>query len=266
MKILMIGDVVGRPGRKLLLSKLKDIIQETGADFVSANLENASGGHGITEKNLKQLLNLPIDSVTMGNHVWNQSETVEYIARYPNMVRPANYPADAPGNGYTIIEKNGIRVAVLNLSGQIFMPEIDAPFPVLDRLLVELEGKYDILLTDFHAETTSEKLTMGYFLDATATAVVGTHTHVQTADNRVLPGGTAYITDLGMTGPLNAVLGVKKEIIISNMRTRIPKRFEIDLAYPWQLNGVLIDADEKTGLARSIERVYKIYDKNDIEK
>lgn len=255
----MIGDVVGRPGRKILNHELARLVKEYDIDFVSANLENASGGNGVTEKNLKQLLNTPIDAVTMGNHTWNQRETLEYIDRYPMMVRPLNYPPGTPGKGFTVVEKNGVKVGVLNVSGQAFMETLDSPFNTVDAVIDEARAACDILLIDFHAETTSEKLAFGYAYDGIASAVVGTHTHVQTADERVLPGGTAYITDLGMTGPLNGVLGVKKDIIVDKMRTKIPKRFEIELEHPWQLGGAVIDIDETTGKARSIERVYKIY-------
>lgn len=260
MKILMIGDVSGRPGRKILTEHLPDIVRETGADFTVANLENASGGNGITEKNLKTLLNLPIDAVTMGNHVWGQKETIAYIDRYPMMVRPANYPDSAPGRGWTYFEKNGKRICVLNLSGQVYMNNMDSPFPILDSIITELVENCDILLVDFHAEATSEKLACGYYLEGTAAAVVGTHTHVQTADNRVLPGGTAYITDLGMTGPLNGILGVRKNIILETMVTKLPKRYEIELERPWQFNGVLIDIDDETNKAVRIDRIYRIYE------
>lgn len=260
MKILMIGDVVGRPGRKLLLRELNNIKKELGVDFIVANLENASGGNGITEKNLKQLLNTPIDVVTMGNHTFNQRETIDYIENYPNMLRPINYPDIVPGKGYTIVEKDGVKIGVINASGQAMMGDMDSPFPIIDAILEDLEKECDIILIDFHAETTSEKIAFGYNYDGHVSGIVGTHTHVQTADNRVLPEGTAYITDLGMTGPLNGVIGVKKDIILNKLKTKIPGRFEIELEYPWQLNGALIDVDEKTGKARSIERVYRIYE------
>lgn len=256
----MIGDVSGRPGRTLLTEHLRDIVREENVDFTVVNLENASGGNGITEKNLKAMLSLPIDAVTMGNHVWGQKETISYIDRYPMMVRPLNYPKSAPGRGYAFFEKDGVRICVLNLSGQVYMNNMDSPFPVLDEVIMELVEKSDVLLVDFHAEATSEKLACGFYLDGTASAVVGTHTHVQTADNRILPGGTAYITDLGMTGPLNGILGVDRNIIMETMVTKIPKRYEIDLKRPWQINGVLIDVDGNSGRARRIERLYRIYE------
>ncbi|MEG0310934.1 MAG: TIGR00282 family metallophosphoesterase [Eubacterium sp.] len=225
MKLLMIGDVVSRPGRTVLKEQLDNIIDEYAIDFTIVNGENASGGNGITEKNAKELLNLNIDVMTMGNHVWNQKEMVHYIDKYPKIVRPLNYPEPCPGKGYDFYECQGKRICVMNLSGQIFMPELDSPFNLFDRVYPELEGKYDLLVIDFHAEATSEKIAFGYYLDGKATVVVGTHTHVQTADNRILQGGTAYITDLGMTGPLNGVIGVEKDIIINNMITKRPELF-----------------------------------------
>ncbi len=259
MKILFIGDVVGRPGRKLLLQELENLKNEYDVDFVNANLENASHGRGLTEKNLKQLLQTPIDSVTMGNHTFGQKEIETYIDNYPQLVRPVNYPKVVPGKGTTVIEKDGIKVGVINISGQIYMNEMDSPFLFIDESLDELKD-CDIILVDHHAEATSEKLALGHYLDGKVSAVVGTHTHVQTADEKVLPGGTAYITDLGMTGPENSILGVEKEIIINKFLTRQPRRFEVELKKPWQFNGAVVDIDETTGKARSIERINRIYE------
>ncbi|MEG0310240.1 MAG: TIGR00282 family metallophosphoesterase [Eubacterium sp.] len=261
MKVLIIGDVVSRPGRTLLKEKLENIIKEYQIDFTIVNGENASGGKGITEKNAKELFNLPIDVMTMGNHVWNQKEMVNYIENFPKIIRPLNYPEPCPGKGYDFFEWQNKRICVMNLSGQIFMPELDSPFLLFDRIYPEIEGKYDLLIIDFHAEATSEKIAFGYYLDGKASVVVGTHTHVQTADNRLLPKGTAYITDLVMTGPLNGVLGVEKEIIINNMLTKRPERFIIEKEWPYQLNGVVIDIDEETNKPVSIERIYKVYEK-----
>lgn len=260
MNIIMIGDVSGRPGRRILADHLAEIKEEYHASFVVANLENASGGNGINEKNLKHMLTLPIDAVTMGNHVWGQRDTLGFIDNYPMMVRPLNFRPGVPGKGYAYFDCEGLKICVLNLSGQAFMKNMDSPFLFLDDALEEIQEKADVLLVDFHAETTSEKLAMGFYLDGLASAIVGTHTHVQTADNRVLPGGTAYITDLGMTGSLNSILGVKREIIIEQMLTGLPARYEIELEKPWQLNGVVIDIDEQTGMARSIDRIYRIYE------
>lgn len=259
MRIMMIGDVVSTPGRNLLKKHLKEVIAEYAVDFTVVNGENASGGNGITEKNARELLNLPIDAMTMGNHVWNQKETEHFIDEYPQIIRPLNYPEPCPGVGYNIFPCQGKNICVMNLSGQVYMDNLDSPFTAFDNLWMEIQGQCDILLVDFHAEATSEKIAFGYYLDGIATAVVGTHTHVQTADSRVLPGGTAYQTDLGMTGPLNGVIGVQKEIIIHNMVTKRPKRFEIEKQFPHQLNGVVVEVGED-GKATSIERIYKIYE------
>ncbi len=265
MKILMIGDVVGRPGRKILLNDLDNIKKELGADFVVANLENASAGRGITENNLKQLLNTPIDVITMGNHVFNQKETINYIDNYPMMVRPLNYPDHVPGKAFTVVERNGKKIGVLNISGQTFMPDMDSPFDLSEKYMDEFKNQCDILLIDFHGEATSEKIAYGFKYDGVASAIVGTHTHVQTADNRVLPNGTAYITDIGMTGPINSVIGTKTDIVLEKFRTKIPQRFEVELAYPWKFNAVLIDIDDETGMAKDIKRINKVYDKTVLE-
>ncbi len=257
---MMIGDVVSKPGRTVLKEHLEALIETYDVDFTVVNGENASGGNGITEKNAKELFNLPIDVMTMGNHVWNQKEMIHYIDRYPQIIRPLNYPEGTPGKGYGFFECGGKRICVLNASGQIFMPELDSPFGAFMRIEKEIEGQYDLLLVDFHAEATSEKIAFGYFLDGKATAVVGTHTHVQTADARILPEGTAYITDLGMTGPLNGVIGVEKEIILNNMLTKRPERFVIEKKHPWQINGVVIEVDDQTNRAIGIERIYRIYE------
>ncbi len=260
MKILMIGDVVSRPGRTVLKEQLDGLIEEYQIDFTIVNGENASGGNGITEKNAKELFNLPIDVMTMGNHVWQQKEMVNYIEKFPRIIRPLNYPDPCPGKGYDFFEHNGKTICVMNLSGQIFMPELDSPFNLFSRVWPEIEGKFDLLIVDFHAEATSEKIAFGYYLDGKASIVVGTHTHVQTADERILPGGTAYITDLGMTGPLNGVIGVEKDIIIGNMVTKRPERFVIEKARPWQINGIVVEIDDKTNQPVKIERVYRIYE------
>lgn len=261
MNIMMLGDVFSRPGRTVLKENLDALIREYQVDFTVVNGENASGGNGITEKNLKELLSLPIDALTMGNHVWNQRETENFIDHYANIVRPANYPDPCPGKGYITIEKNNTVIGILNLSGQVYMPQMGhCPFNTFERIYASAAGSADILLVDFHAEATSEKIAFGYFADGKASVVVGTHTHVQTADARILPKGTAHITDLGMTGALNSVIGVQKEIILHNMITKRPSRFEAELERPWQINGIVADIDEKTGKARSIQRIYRIYE------
>ena len=185
---------------------------------------------------------------------------VNYIEKFPRIIRPLNYPAPCPGKGYDFFEHSGKTICVMNLSGQIFMPELDSPFNLFSRVWPEIEGKFDLLIVDFHAEATSEKIAFGYYLDGKASIVVGTHTHVQTADERILPGGTAYITDLGMTGPLNGVIGVEKDIIIGNMVTKRPERFVIEKARPWQINGIVVEVDDMTNQPVKIERIYRIYE------
>ena len=260
MNIMMLGDVYSTPGRTVLSEHLAELIEEYQVDFTIVNGENASGGNGLTKKNAAFLLSLPIDVLTMGNHVWNQREIADYIDDVPQIVRPANYPEPCPGKGFRIFEKNGARIGVMNISGLVYMPAMgQCPFSVAEKIVNEYQDQFDILAVDFHGEATSEKLAMGYMLDGKASVVVGTHTHVQTSDYRVLPGGTAYITDLGMTGALNSVLGVQKDIIIESMKTKRPVRFEAEKEKPWQINGIVADIDEKTGLARSVKQVYKIY-------
>lgn len=260
MRILMIGDVVSTPGRTVLKTHLTELIDSYEIDFTIVNGENASGGNGITEKNAKELLALPIDVMTMGNHVWQQREMENYIDKFPQIVRPLNYPEPCPGKGYDFYKWKDKRICVMNLSGQVFMPELESPFNLFNKHWPRIKEQCDLLIVDFHAEATSEKIAFGYFLDGKASIVVGTHTHVQTADNRILPNGTAYMTDLGMTGPLNGVIGVQKEIIIHNMLTKRPQRFSIEKNKPWQLNGAIIDIDEATNKPLSIERVYRIYE------
>ncbi len=261
----MVGDVVGRPGRKVILNDLANIKKECNADFVIANLENASAGKGVTEQNLKQLLTAPIDVVTMGNHTFHQKETVNYISKYPMMLRPLNYPSEVPGKAFTVKEHKGTRIGVLNISGQAYMPDMDSPFQLTDNVIDQLNKECDILIIDFHGEATGEKQAYANCYDGRASAIVGTHTHVQTADNRVLPNGTAYITDVGMTGPQDSVIGTEKEIIIKKLRTKIPQRYRVELKYPYQFNGVLIDIDEKTGKAREIKRIFKEYENTVLE-
>lgn len=260
MNILMFGDVVGRPGRAVLSEHLQEIKNEYKADIVIVNGENASGGNGLTLKNARQLLALPVDCVTMGNHVWRQKEILNYLNDYPCIVRPINYPDALPGKGTYTFEKAGMTIMVLNASGQIFMEELDSPFGVIEKQLDTVLAGCDMLIVDFHAETTSEKLAMGYWLDGKATIVAGTHTHVQTADARLLPEGTAYITDLGMTGPAESVLGVQKEIIVRKMLTKLPARFEIEKAFPRQINGICVEVDDATHKPAAIERIYRVYE------
>ncbi len=227
MNILFIGDIVGRPGRNYLAANLANMIKDHDIDFVIANGENSAGGVGITKKTYDELLTMGVDMITLGNHSWSKKEIFDFIEEAEKLVRPANYPKGTPGSGYRIAEKSGKRIAVVNLCGRVYMDCIECPFRTVDEILEELKDKADIIIVDFHGEATSEKLAMGWYLDGRVQAVLGTHTHVQTSDERVLPGGTAYITDTGMTGPRDSILGVEKDIVIKKFITGMPVRFEV---------------------------------------
>jgi len=251
----MIGDVVGRPGRKAVKVNLSDLKREFELDLVIANGENAAGGNGITREAAHELFSAGVDVLTMGNHVWNKKEALDYITQETRIVRPANYPPGAPGAGVNIYKtRRKIKVAVINLAGRAFLQTLDCPFRKADELLEILKGQARVIVVDFHAEATSEKIAMGWYLAGRVSAVCGTHTHVQTADERILPGGTAYITDLGMTGPCDSVIGAKKEIVIDRFITQLPLRFEV-ASGPFQFNGVIINIDEENGEAVSIRRI-----------
>jgi hypothetical protein len=253
----MIGDIVGRAGRRAVKDCLPSLKTNYAIDFAIANGENAAGGNGITKSIAKELFSFGVDMMTMGNHVWNQKEIFDYLPKENRIIRPANYPPGTPGNGYNIYSVNGIKVAVINISGRVFMPEMDCPFRKVDEILSEIKDESKIVLVDFHAEATSEKVAMGWHLNNRATAVVGTHTHVQTADERILPGGTAYITDIGMCGPRDSVIGVQKEIILRKFKTGLPQRFEVANT-DYQFNAVLITIDDLTGAATDIIRIFNI--------
>jgi metallophosphoesterase (TIGR00282 family) len=227
MNILFIGDVVGRPGRNYLSNNLAKLVAEHNIGFVIINGENSAGGVGITKKIYDELIGLGADMITLGNHSWSKKEIFEFIDDANKLVRPANYPGGTPGKGFRIAEKLGKKIAVINLCGRVYMDCIECPFKTIDEILEEIEGKADIIIVDFHGEATSEKLAMGWYLDGKVHAVLGTHTHVQTSDERVLPGGTAYITDVGMTGPRDSILGVEKEVVIKKFITGLPARFEV---------------------------------------
>ncbi len=256
MKLLFIGDIVGRPGRDLVRTGLPAIVAHYGIDFVIANGENAAAGFGITRDLGEQLFSYGIEVMTSGNHIWDKKEVLEYLPREPRLLRPANFPAGAPGQGtYLATARNGVKVGVVNVMGRVFMAAIDDPFTTASREVARLRSEgAQLVFVDVHAEVTSEKIAMGWYLDGTATAVVGTHTHVQTADNRVLPKGTAYLTDVGMTGPHDGVIGVEKTPVIAKFLSGLPARFETASGDP-RLNGVVITADPATGLATGIERV-----------
>lgn len=255
MKILFIGDVVGRPGRQVLSARLGRLIDTRRIDFVIANGENAAGGFGLTLDTVRDLFALDIHVLTSGNHIWDKKEIIDHLDRYPELLRPANYPPGLPGRGSGVfLTSAGIKVGVLNLEGRVFMNNLECPFRIADAMIEELRREASVILVDFHAEATSEKVALGHYLDGRVSAVVGTHTHVPTADERILPGGTAFITDVGMTGSRDSVIGIRKELAIEKFLNQWPVRFEIAKGEPL-LNAVLIDVDEQSGCARSIERV-----------
>ncbi|MDI6812369.1 MAG: TIGR00282 family metallophosphoesterase [Desulfitobacteriaceae bacterium] len=256
MNVLFIGDVVGKPGRQAVQAFLKPIQSEYHIDLTIANGENAAGGNGLTKDVAQELFGFGIEFITMGNHVWDKREIMTYIEEEARIIRPANYPLGAPGKGYGIIRRKGVKVGIVNLSGRIFMPTLDDPFSMASRLAEMIRQETPNIFLDFHAEATSEKIALGWFLDGKVSAILGTHTHVQTADERLLTRGTAYITDVGMTGPRDSVLGVKKELIINRFLTQLPAKFEI-AAGVLQFNAVVVDLDETSGRARSITRIQR---------
>ncbi|WP_017727397.1 TIGR00282 family metallophosphoesterase [Halalkalibacterium ligniniphilum] len=254
MKILFIGDVVGSPGRKMIQQYLGSLKKKYKPTLTVVNGENAANGKGITEKIYKGFLDAGAQAVTLGNHAWDNRDIFEFIEGVNLLVRPANFPEGTPGKGYTMIKVNDVEFAVINMMGRTFLAPNDCPFRKIDQVLEEVKKRTPYVFVDFHAEATSEKQAMGWHVDGRVSAVVGTHTHVQTADNRVLPKGTAYITDVGMTGPYDGILGVEREAVLRKFYTNLPVRFEVAQGRE-QLNGVIIDLDSKTGLAKSIERI-----------
>lgn len=257
MRVLFIGDVVGKPGREAIRILLATLKKEYQIECTIANAENAAGGNGITKEIAQEIFAMGVDFLTMGNHVWDQRASMSYIEQEERLIRPANYPFGAPGKGLRLIRVNGRKVGVINLAGRVFLPPLDDPFNGVFKLINELKTQTNIIILDFHAEATSEKVAMGWFLDGKVSAVLGTHTHIQTADARILEKGTAYITDVGMTGPRDSVLGVKKEIAISKFVTQLPVRFEIaDGAI--QLNAVVLDIDDASGRAVSITPIQRV--------
>ncbi len=260
MKVLFIGDIVGKPGRKAVKEGLPGIVNKLKIDFVIANAENAAAGFGITQAIGEELFSQGIHVLTSGNHIWDKKEAVSYISKENRLLRPANYPGDVPGAGNIIMKTAaGDKIAVLNLSGRVFMQPLDCPFQTVNKEISLLRDQTPVIVVDFHAEATSEKSAFGWFLDGKVSAVVGSHTHVQTADEKILPKGTAFITDAGMTGPTDSVIGVKKEQIINKFLTHIPTRFETAKGTSL-LSCVVLDINEKTGLSNSIQRLQFTFD------
>ncbi|MDO8283236.1 MAG: TIGR00282 family metallophosphoesterase [Thermodesulfovibrionia bacterium] len=255
MKILFIGDIVGKPGRTALKKGLPQLRSQFDIDLVIANAENAAGGFGITEQVGKEILALGVDVMTSGNHIWDKKDAIEYIAKENRLLRPANYPDGVPGHGTIIVKTSkGEKAAVLNISGRVFMNQLDSPFTIAKKQVALLKKETNIIIVDIHAEATSEKLAIGFYLDGEVSAVIGTHTHVQTADEQILPKGTAYLTDVGMTGPTDSILGVEKGLVLSRFLTHIPVRFETANGES-VLSCALIDIDAATGRSTAIERI-----------
>lgn len=255
MKILFIGDIVGKPGRRAVKELLPSLVSGHDVDMVIANCENAASGFGITREVVEELYDSHIDVLTSGNHVWDKKEVMEFIDDYESLIRPANYPAGVPGAGSVLMPTvSGQYVGVLNLAGRIFMHPVDCPFTVAKKEIERLKSRTSVIIVDIHAEATSEKRALGWYLDGEVSAVLGTHTHVQTADNEVLPNGTAYISDAGMTGPFDSVIGIKKDTIIERFLTQIPNRFDV-AKNDVRLQGVVIDIDAQSGRANAIERI-----------
>jgi metallophosphoesterase (TIGR00282 family) len=255
MKLLFVGDLIGKPGRQAVQRLLPGLIDRHRADYVVVNVENAAGGFGVTPEIMAELAELPIDCYTSGNHIWDKKEGVACLEQEPRLLRPANYPEGNPGRGLHLGETAaGVRVATLNLEGQVFMRNIDSPFAVADRLLAGLPPDVKVVLVDFHAEATSEKQALAYHLDGRVSAVLGTHTHVPTADERLLPGGTALLTDVGMTGPYDSVIGFRADRVLERFRKQTPVGFEVakrDL----RLAAAVVEVDAASGRALAIERL-----------
>jgi metallophosphoesterase (TIGR00282 family) len=255
MRILFVGDVMGRPGRELLRRGLQGIVDTYDIDFVIANAENSAAGFGVTPDIAKTLLELGVDAMTSGNHVWDKKEVFDYIAAEPRLLRPANFPAGVPGRGRGLYRtRRGEPIGVVNVMGRVFMLALDDPFAAVLKEVEALRADTRVIVVDVHAEATSEKIAMGWHLDGRATAVIGTHTHVQTADERVLPHGTAYITDVGMTGPQDSIIGIDTSVALGRFITGLPAKFEVAVGNP-KLHAVVVTADAATGRASAIERL-----------
>lgn len=255
MRILFIGDIVGKPGRQAISGLLKKVVGDHEIEFTIANGENAAGGMGITPTIAIEILDQGVDVLTSGNHIWAKKEIFPFLEKESRTLRPANYPPQVPGRGAGIFEsKKGEKIGVINLEGRVFMKHLDCPFRVGEREIEILRKETSIILVDFHAEATSEKMAMGWFLDGKVTAVLGTHTHVQTSDEKILNDGTAYITDVGMTGPMDSVIGIQKQVALNRLLTQIPWKFDV-ATDEVELQGVVIDVDPKTGKSQRIQRI-----------
>jgi len=253
--ILFIGDIFASPGRTIVARHLRDLVAAENIDLAIANVENAAGGFGITPQLAEDLFGMGLDVLTTGNHVWDKREIYEYFSGHPRLLRPANYPEGLPGDGVVVVQaRNGVDCAVINLQGRVYMPNTDCPFRKADKILADLAENVKVRFVDFHAEVSSEKVAMGWYLDGRVSGVVGTHTHVPTADTRILPNGTAYQTDAGMTGPYTGVIGVDKQIILERFLTQMPVRMEA-ARLGAELHAVLVEVDDTSGRATAVRRV-----------
>ncbi len=254
INIIFLGDIIGRPGRKAIEHYLSNIMDD--ADFIVANVENASHGFGLTEKNYNELSALGIDAFTSGNHIWDKKDIFNYIDRADKLIRPINYPEDVPGVGSRIFEKNGVKIGVLNVLGRVFMTPIDNPWPLITKEIENIQKKTSIILLDFHAEATAEKISLAYYVDKLGvSAVVGTHTHVQTADEKILNNGAAFISDVGYCGAYDSIIGMDIDSSLKRLVTSLPVRFDVAPMGKSEINGVKIEVNVKTGKARKIKRL-----------
>ncbi len=256
MRILFLGDIVGKPGREIVKRLLQQIRRKENIDAVIANGENAAGGSGLTPQIADEILESGVDVITSGDHIWKKREIYGYLDKTDHLIRPANYPHGAPGKGSTVVNINGKKLAVINIIGRVFMDAVDCPFVGVKKEIDRVSKETNIIIVDIHAEATSEKVATGWYLDGMVSAVVGTHTHVQTADEKILPKGTAYLTDAGMTGPCDSVIGRKKEDIITRFVTQLPTRFQV-AEEGVEMHGVMVEIDEKTGKAFNIVRLQR---------
>jgi 2',3'-cyclic-nucleotide 2'-phosphodiesterase len=263
MRVLILGDVVGRPARRAVRDLVPVLVKNESIDLVVANAENAAGGIGVDIKSAKDLLSAGVHVLTSGNHIWKKKEIYSFLDEHEKLIRPANYPAGAPGRGWCLWRQNDLKAVVINIQGRVFMPNhVDDPFRCVDDILKEHGKEAAVIIVDMHAEATSEKIAMGWYLDGRASIVYGTHTHVQTADERILPGGTAYITDLGMCGPLDSVIGMERENVIQGFLSQLPRQFEVARENV-ALQGIVVELDDKTGRAREIRRLRVGWEAND---
>lgn len=258
MNILLIGDIIGKPGRHAVHNCLGKVRSEHSIDFIIANGENIANGTGIQPDSFKMLLDMGVDVVTTGNHIWSKKESREILGKDARLLRPHNYPSENPGTGLGVYDCKGTPIAVLNLMGRVFMYPIDCPFKTADRALEQIGGKAKIVMVDMHCEATSEKRAMGWYLNGRVSSVTGTHTHIMTADEEILPGGTAYLTDIGMSGSPNSIIGMKQQQVLSRFLTGAPARFEVSEELPYLFQAVVVSVDKETGKATQIQRIRQI--------